>query len=115
MGYITHQLVLVLDGQGGVGEDRRQVDLVLLLDVSLSKGSLPLVGETARSVVLFQDGNLLASLLERVDACLELLLVLVGVLAADKDLDRDLAALEGLEVGSCRVLARDCGVWREGG
>ena len=102
-GQTTHQLVLVLDGQGGVGEDGGQVDLVLLLDGSLGEGSLPLVCEAADSRVLFQDGNLLVGLLERVDACLELLFVLVGVLAADEDLNGDLAALEGLEVGGCRA------------
>ena len=95
--------MLVLDGQGGVGEDGGQVDLILLLDGSLGEGSLPLVCEAADSRVLFQDGNLLVGLLERVDACLELLFVLVGVLAADEDLNGDLAALEGLEVGGCRA------------
>jgi hypothetical protein len=95
--------VLVLDGQSGVGEDGGQVDLVLFLDGSLSKGSLPLVCKATDGGVLFQDGNLLVGLLERVDACLELLLVLVGVLATDEDLNGNLAAFKGLEVGGCGV------------
>lgn len=99
-GGVAYQLALVLDREGGVGEDGGQVNLVLFLDFGRSKSRLPLVCKGASSAVLFQDGNLLAGILERVETRLELLLVLFGVLCADEDLDGDLAALEGLEVGS---------------
>lgn len=96
----TYQLLLVLDGQGGVGHDGGQIDLVLLLEASLVKGSLPLVRKGVVGVVLLQHRHLLARLLHRLETCLELLLVLLGVLAADENLHRHLATFEWLKVGS---------------
>lgn len=99
----AYQLLLVLDGQRGLRQDGRQVNLVLLLDASLCECGLPLVCEASRGAILLEHSNLLAGILERVDASLKLLLILLGVLAAYKDLNGHLATLQRLQIRGCML------------
>jgi len=96
--YSTHKLPLVLHRQGSVGQEKAKIDLVVVLVARLLERSFPLLGKCSGRVVLLKDSDLFAGLLERVQACLELLLVLLGILAADKNLDGDLATLQRLQV-----------------
>jgi hypothetical protein len=97
----THQLLLVLDGQGHIRQNGAEVDLVLVLEASLLHARFPLVCKRAGCVVLFEHGHLLAGLFESFQTCLELLLVLLGVFAPHENLNRDLAAFQRLEVRRC--------------
>jgi hypothetical protein len=95
----TYKLFLVLDGQGNIGQDGRQFDLVFVLEPGFLESGAPLVCKSASCAVLLKHSDLLAGLFDGVQARLKLLLVLLGVFAANKNLDRDLAALERLEIG----------------
>jgi hypothetical protein len=92
----TYKLFLVLDRQCSVRQEKAEIDLVLILEACLLKRNLPLLGERSSRIVLLKHSDLLARLLECVQACLELLLVLLWVLATDENLNRDLATLQRL-------------------
>lgn len=94
----TYQLLRVLDRHGRLRKDRTELDLILFLDTGFGKGRFPLIGKAAGRVVFLENGDLLAGLLHGIQAFLELFFVLVGVLAPNQDLNRNLAALQRLEI-----------------